>query len=185
MSNFGISRRISALVAAFVMVGIAAVAGLSYAFETSSSELRGLLTQSNRVSQTLFALIESVGKVQAISQKVVREKDPDVMEKLIAEQKSLVSSAETGIGEARAHNADVSSEYHALVRANGQAAETVLRGDYAQAQQMLIEQSDPAFEALLKGIAKAQQEARRATDAETARAVERNSSSRLTIYLVM
>ncbi len=185
MSNFGLTRRISALVAAFVIVSIAAVAGLSYAFETSSSELRNLLTQSSRVSQTLFALIEAVGKVQGISQKVVREKDPDVMEKLIAEQKSLVSSAETGIGEARAHNADVSSEYHALVRANGQAAETVLRGEYANAQQMLIEQSDPAFEALLKGIVKAQQEARRATGEETARAVERNSSARLTIYLAM
>src|SRR5258708_7218126 len=50
---------------------------------------------------------------------------------------------------------------------------------------MLIEQSDPAFEALLKGSVKAKQEARRATGAETARAVERNASARMTIYLGM
>ena len=88
MSRFSLSSQIKALVAAFVIVSIAAATGLSYSSEASSSQLRKLLTETNRVSQSLFDLIEAVGKAQSVSQKLVREKDPDVMEKLVSERKS-------------------------------------------------------------------------------------------------
>jgi len=185
MSGLSLTKQMTALMAAFVIASIAAVTSLSYVSEGSSSKLRKLLGDSNRVSQTLFDLIEAVGKVQGISQKLVREKDPDVMERLIGEQRSAGVMAEAKIGEAQAQNTDVGSAYHALVRANQRATETVMLGEHAQAQQLLIEESDPAFEALLKGIGKAQQESQRAMDAETALAFKNSSSARMVTCLLL
>ena len=60
-----------------------------------------------------------------------------------------------------------------------------MRGEYAQAQEFLVEQSNPAFEALLKGIGNAQQESQRTMDAKTALVFERNSSARMMTYLFL
>ena len=42
----------------------------------------------DRRTDALFALVESVGEVQGVVQRLLREKDPDAMEKLMDQGKS-------------------------------------------------------------------------------------------------
>jgi len=170
MQQMGMNRQLTLLGAALVGVALSAVAGLSYQMVRASRESARLAAGAHAQNQALFALVESVARVQDVALKTIREKDPDAIEKLLAESNSLEQRAETAIGDAAASSTSVAPGYRALKNSNAEAIALLLKGDYAFAQQVFMEKSNPAFVSLLEAIRQLQTEAGRRTEEKSAHA---------------
>jgi methyl-accepting chemotaxis protein len=162
MKTLTIARRIMTVVIAFGIAMPAAVGGLSYVLYRNASRLRKVSGESARQTDALFGLVTAVGRVQTTIQQVLREKDPDNLERLIAEGKTAGEQAQQKIQEAGAAQGSVGDAFAALRRANEKSSQYALRGDAGMAQQTLIEESNPAYETLLSEIAKVRQTTSRA-----------------------
>jgi hypothetical protein len=76
------------LVVAFAIAMPASLGGLAYVFYASRATIRISSAAHNRSTSALFALVDAVSQVQGTVQSLLREKDPDAMEKLIDQSKS-------------------------------------------------------------------------------------------------
>jgi methyl-accepting chemotaxis protein len=175
MKRSGITRQFMILVAAFALAMPASLGGLAYVFYQNRSSFRTVSEANNRRTDALFALVASVSEVQGTVQQLLREKDPDNMEKLMDQGKSASKTVLAKIQEAGATDGDVATTFQALGGANERVIGLLLHGDLAQALQVKIEESDPAFERLLSAIGKVQQEMDR-REAELAAAADAASA---------
>ena len=157
MKSMSFTRQFMILVIAFAVATPGAVCGLAYVFSVNGTAARKVAAEGNRQIDALFGLIGAVGQAQSAFQRLVREKDPDTMEKLIEQGKGVTKTALGKIREAGAEQGEVASSFDALGRANAKGTDLLLKGDVVQAQQALIEESNPAFERLLTAIGKAQE----------------------------
>ncbi len=177
-----ISRQLGVLVTAFAIAMPAAVIGLSYSLSATAASARRVSSEVNRQTGALFALVGAMCHVQEAAQRLVREKDPDAMEKLVEQDRSLTKMALERIREAGAEGGDVASSFSALQAANQKSAELVLHGDYALAQESLLEQSGPAFDRLIASIGQLQAAANRAEDAAVSEADARGKRAQAAIW---
>lgn len=152
MRNHGIARRMSLVVAASVAITVAAVLGLSYLLQVSSSSAQNLATAAREQTQHSFELLDLAVKVQGTTQKLVQETDPDAMESLIHQNQSQVKEAQAKVEQVAAGDGGVKSAFLALVQANQKVTNLVLQARNAESHQAIIEESNPAFEALLGAI---------------------------------
>jgi methyl-accepting chemotaxis protein len=176
-----ITRQFMILVTAFAVAMPAALGGLAFVFYESRATARKSAAAHDVRTDALFALVESVGEVQGVVQRLLREKDPDAMEKLIDQDKSASKTVLAKIQEAGA-TGDVASAFDALGSANEKTIGLLLHGDIGQAQQVKIEQSNPAFERLLSAIGKLEQLMKRQEDAEVAVSDAAGSRLQATIF---
>jgi hypothetical protein len=184
MQSMTVGRQLTVLVAAFAAAMPAGVFGLSYVVYRNSAIVERLTAGGNRRTETLFALVGAVGKVQSTAQQLVREKDPDAIEKLIQQRQSLTREALERIRDVGAGGGEVASAFEALGQANEKCTQALLHGETAMAQQLLIAESSPAFERLLTAIRTFQE----TSDGreEAARAEAKARSTRLqTVILVL
>jgi len=177
-----ISRQFGVVVAAFAVSMPAAVLCLSYSLSEAAGEARRASAEGNRRTDALFALVDTVCRVQGAAQRLVREKDPDVMEKLIDQDKALTKMAQERMREAGAETGDVASALSALLAGNRDSAEMVLHGDYALAQEALLERSGPAFDRLIASIGELQTAANRAEDASVSAAEARGKRAQSAVW---
>jgi hypothetical protein len=173
------------LVAAFALATPAALGGLAYVFYQSRATIRTRAAANDRRTDALFALVDSVGQVQGTVQRLLREKDPDNMEKLMDQGKSASKTVLAKIQEAGAAGSDIASAFEALSSANEKSIGFLLHGDAGQSQQVLIDDSNPAFERVVSSIGKMQQEMNRQEDAETAAADAASSRLQTTIFTLV
>jgi len=152
MRNHGIARRMSLVVAASVAITVAAVLGLSYLLQVSSNSAQNLATAAREQTQHSFELLDLAVKVQGTTQKLVQETDPDAMESLIHQNQSQVKEAQAKVEQVAAGDGGVKSAFLALVQANQKVTNLVLQARNAESHQAIIEESNPAFEALLGAI---------------------------------
>ncbi len=176
-----ISRQLGVVVAAFAAAMPAAVLCLSYSLSEAAADAKRASVEGNHQTDALFALVDTVCRVQGAAQHLVREKDPDVMEKLIEQDKALTKTAQERMREAGVETGDVASAFSALLAGNRDSAEMVLRGDYALAQEALLERSGPAFDRLIGSIGELQAAANRAEDAAASAAEVRAKRAQFTI----
>lgn len=137
-----ITRQFMILVTAFAVAMPAALGGLAFVFYESRATARKSAAAHDVRTDALFALVESVGEVLGTVQRLLREKDPDEMEKLIDQDKSASKIVLAKIQEAGATGGDVASAFDALGSANEKTIGLLLHGDIGQAQQVKIEQSN-------------------------------------------
>jgi hypothetical protein len=182
MKSARVSQQLMLLVGAFVVALAAAVGGLSYVLYDSSAAARRQAAESERRNESLFAVVGSAGRVQSTTQRLVREKDPDVIERLLEQSKALNKEAESSIRAAGADGAAVASVYQSLTAANTKVAEILLLGDYAEAQRVLIEESAPRFEAVLEAVQKLERSAREQDRQERERVESRAAAVRFVLY---
>ncbi len=162
-----ITRQFMILVVAFAIAMPASLGGLALVFYESRANSRKSGAAHDLRTDALFALVESVGEVQGTVQRLQREKDPDTMEKLIDQGKASSKTVLAKIQEAGA-TGDVAAAFEALASANEKTIGLLLHGDIGQAQQVAIEESNPAFDRLLSAIGKLEQQMRRQEEVEVA-----------------
>ncbi len=140
------------VVAASLAVTVAAVLGLAYLLRVSTASAQSVASAAREQTQHSFELLDLAVKVQGTTQKLVQESDPDAMESLIAQNKSLVKDAQQKADQVAAGDSGVKDAFMALVKANQQVTDLVLQARNAESHQAIIEKSNPAFEALLSAI---------------------------------
>ena len=159
-----------------------AVLCLSYSLSEAAADAKRASVEGNRQTSALFALTDTVCRVQGAAQRLVREEDPDVMEKLIEQDRSLTKTALERIREAGAETGDVASAFSALLAGNRDSAELVLHGDYALAEEALLERSGPAFDRLIGSIGELQAAVHRTAEASVSAAEARGKRAQFTIW---
>jgi methyl-accepting chemotaxis protein len=177
-----IARQFLILVLAFVVALPAAVGGLGYILYRNGAAARRVSAECNHQTDILFALVAAIGQAQSTTQRLIREKDPDALEKLLDEGKASSKTALERIREAGASEGEVAAEFEAVNRANERAVDLFLHGDIAQSQETLIAQSNPAFERLLAAIGKTQEAASRREDAIVAATEASNNRAQFAVF---
>jgi hypothetical protein len=182
MRRSSITRQFMILVAAFALAMPAALGGLAYVFYESRAGSRTRAAANDRRTDALFALVEAVSQGQGTVQHLLREKDADNIEKLMDQSKAASKTVLAKIQEAGAGGGDIDSAFQALGSANEKSIGLVLHGDAGQSQQLLIEESNPAFERLTSAISKMQQLMSRQEVVETAASDAAGSRLEITIF---
>jgi len=118
MRRTSITRQFMILVVAFAIAMPASLGGLAYVFYASRAGSRRSAAAHNRSTAALFALVDAVGQVQGTVQGLLREKDPDAMEKLMDQTKSGSKTVLAKIQELGASGGEISSAFEALGTAN-------------------------------------------------------------------
>ncbi len=170
----GIGVQLTALVASFAVVLTLVVAGLAWQSRRTMAESAALAAAADRRSEAQMGLVDAVAQVQAVAQRLVREKDVDAVEKLLAESAALSQKAESAIREAGGAGGDVEGQFRAMTAANQKAFDRLLLGDNALAQEIFVGESAPAFAQLLAAVRSLQTSEQQRTAAQ-----RRSAESRL------
>jgi methyl-accepting chemotaxis protein len=152
MKMTGIGGRMRLFVAAFVVVTGAMALGMWYLSHRSWEVTHRLAAQAEAESKTSFELVGVAAEMQGLTQELVRTKDPDLLESLINKSDEAKKKADRRIAENPLSERDLRSPYNALGAADEDVKKLLLLGRAAEAQQALIEKSNPAFAALLHAI---------------------------------
>ena len=127
----------------------------------------------------------AAAQTQSIFQVLIRERDPDAIEKLLEQAQAAKKQAAAQIAQAGASRSDLAPAFQALDHANEKGIALLLRGDSGHAQQVLIEESNPAFERLFASIGKAQSATSAAASAALTDAAATGASARLAVFIVI
>ena len=184
MRSAGISRQLMILMVSLAVALPGVIGGLSYVLSRNATVERRIAADGNRQTNALFAMVAAVSQAQGITQNLIREKDPDNIENLIAQNKGAVQTVLEKIRDGGGSGGDVASIFADLVRANEKTSAFVLKGDYGRAEEVLIQESNPAFERLLAAIEKAQEAASRKED-QTAAEIEAANSRSQSAFLIL
>jgi methyl-accepting chemotaxis protein len=137
----------SIFLSAFVLVTLSVVVAMALLSHESSANAHGLRKKIQAQSTASLKLIDEMVKLQGLTQKLVREKDPDTIEALIKDSDALVQNARAAIGSGQSVN--VQEAFSTLVSANNEVRSQLLKGQVADSQQALIGKSNPAFQAVI------------------------------------
>lgn len=152
-------RKLSLLLA--ISVGLMGLAGgvsvlMGYRIVTDG---RILLHEQSQESEKGFSLIQAAVAVQGGIQQLVRERDIDTIEKLLAQDEKSSKAAQELVGGMQGAEG-IGSIFGDLLNVNTKVKNVLLKGDNAAALQLFIEESAPVFEKLLDAIQHHQQEVR-------------------------
>ena len=184
MKSLSIARQFMILVLAFGIAAFGSVCGLAWVFYRNAATARDIASRSALQTDALFSLVESVGQVQTTVQRLLREKDPDNIESLMDQAKAAGQKASDHITAAGAGGGNVASEFASLKRSNDESAGFLLKGDFARAQEILIEQSNPAFERLLAAVGTLEEAAGKKNKEASAAAEAASRRAQYAIFLV-
>ncbi|MEZ4650427.1 MAG: HAMP domain-containing protein [Candidatus Eisenbacteria bacterium] len=169
--RMGIGAKLGIYFGLSTLATIGVVGVVSHLLRDTSASWRALNDSTKQNTQASVGLIESLAKLQGVTLRILREEDPDVLEALIEEYSTSLTSLRDAVAKEGEEASDVAKSLELLDAANSKATEAVLLGRGAQASQMFIEQSNPIFEDLLHEIASLQDE--RFASLEANAAVER------------
>ena len=182
--KMSIAKRFTYLVLAFALATPTAMLGLVLVLGENSSEARRATAASNLKGNALFEYINAIANMQSNAQKLIRETDPDQMEKLVEQGKSLVNAAHDKMQAAEASKGDALAAFNTLRVANQQSLDFLLHGDRAQARELVITIANPAFEQLLSAISRLQLEINQQEE-EAFKATDRSSKrAQLAIFII-
>jgi hypothetical protein len=165
MRSTSVARQFTLLIAAFAVAMPAAVFGMATVLYRNFSETRAVFAEGNRQSDALFALIGTVGKAQGQEQRLLRQKDPDEIERILDQAKAASRRAGEMIQRAGG-GGDAARVFDTLEQANQKSQGLLLQGEAAQAQEVFMSESNPAFENLLDAIGALQADENRREEAE-------------------
>ena len=166
MKSMGVTKKLFLLVAMLAAVALIVAGAMSWRMRSSTVASQARQQKSEARVDGLLALINQATRVQSTYQSVVRERDPDRLEALLAGVEKSTQECQLALERTGLDKGAVGERLAALGVAGGKVKEIVLRGEYAPAQQALIEESAPAFEALLGAITQAEKQAQEQSRAE-------------------
>ena len=169
MARFGVAARLTAMLAGAVAVMVLGAAGTIFIVNSTASTARKLVTLAQDSGDAALNLIDKVAKVQSVTQSLVRERDPDRIEALVQQSESLAAEARRCIASTGGAGSTVEASFNALLSANEQVKNLLLKGDSAAAQERFIHVSAPAFESLLNAINNYEQDSQRQLQQQTAK----------------
>lgn len=170
MNTRTIAGRMFLFLVAFAVVTTATVIGSWYLLHSTAKTAEALSNAAASESTLSFAIINNVTKVQSLTQKLVWEKDPRAIESLLRESELQIDEARQAVQSAATLKSSLHASFSALLRANEEVRKELIAGHYAEAQQRLIEKSNPAFDALLTAVGEHHEQTSRDLHAEAARA---------------
>ncbi len=156
MRSLSIARRLVLNLAASVAITLGAALGLSYLLQVSSNASTNLVVTARAKSQASFELLDVIVKLQAATQKMVQERDPDAIEALMHQSEALASEGRSKIRNAAEGDSSIGSAFEELLRANAEVTDLLMHAHNAESHQAIIEKSNPAFERVLDAISKYQ-----------------------------
>lgn len=177
MKTAGVVRRLFLLSVSLALVSFVVVAGLSWKMRQASARAQTMAEQDNQRTGALLALIGKVMRVQSTIEQIVRERDPDRLEAMLAERDKAVRECTAIVRDADSEAGELSAAVNKLFAAGEKSKEAVLLGDYAVAQMTWLEQASPAFESVLGAITDS--EARQQQAHAAAEAASRASDRRV------
>lgn len=183
-SSMTIGRQLSFLVMALVLAASAGAVAMYFAAAHNAAVLRRVSEEGNRRTEALFGLVASAGKLQGAAQELVRTKDPDGIEKLVETAASATTEARGRVRSMGNGAREIAAALDDLAVANENSKASLLTGDYAAAQQTLIESSNPAFERVLAAIDRSQQAADAGESAAAAAALRDGRRLQIAILAV-
>jgi methyl-accepting chemotaxis protein len=95
-----------------------------------------------------FSVIQTASGVQGLIQRILREKNIDSLEMYVQKSDELIKNGKE-IVSSKAHNDDFKTKFDNLVAIDIKVIDAILKGDISQANYIFIQQSTPAFEALM------------------------------------
>jgi methyl-accepting chemotaxis protein len=155
---------------AFVAVTACTILGTSYLLYRASALSRTLVAEAKANTEESFGLLNHLATVQGLTQKLVSERDPDVMESLLKASDAAKAEAEELVRENAVSERILRPPFVALLAANEEVKRLLLQGRVADAGQAFIEKSNAAFEVLLKAMQSYQDAATQQLDEEATRA---------------
>ena len=178
-----IARQFMILVLAFAVATPAAIGGLALVVFRNAAKVRRIGEEGNRRANALFGAVSSVSNVQGVTQRLLREKEPDNIDRLMEESKVAAQAVERQIREVGADGGNLSSAFAAMGAANAKAVDFLLHGDNARAQEVLIAEANPASERLTAALAKAQEIQGKKEDAAAAEADENSRQAEAMVFV--
>ena len=173
-----IGKKFALLLGGFAVAMLAAVSLITLTMYASLAQHRKATLEGNRDSETLFGLVETIGKSQGAIQELVRQKDPDRIEALLGQWQDLSKQASQRIRDLGENAGQIRAAFEALGRANAKSSDLLLHGEAAQAQAVLLEECNPVFERLLGELANYQRVMDRGETAAMAAVDARDARSR-------
>jgi methyl-accepting chemotaxis protein len=185
MKNAGIARRVTLVLIASVAITIAAILGLSYLLRASSNSARELAAMTRNNSQASLQLLDVMVQVQGLTLKLVKERDPDIMETLINQRQALAKQGEAKIDQLVSGGSDIKAAFLTLTQANDEVTALLLQTRDVEAHQLFIEKSNPAFESVLAAMNGQQNQVMQRADAESTRQSARSAQLAVTILILV
>jgi len=185
MKNAGIARRVTLVLVASVAITVGAILGLGYLLRASSISARNLAALTRNNSQASFQLLDVVVRVQGLTLKLVKERDPDAMEALINQRQALVKDGEAKIDQMVSGGSDIKAAFRVLVQANDDVTNLLLQTRDVEAHQLFIEKSNPAFESVLAAMNRQQSQVLQSADAESTRLNAQTAQLSITILILV
>jgi len=185
MKSLSITRQLLILALAFVATLTAAAGALSYLLYDSSGSAKLLAERAGQQQRSLMSLIEATGQMQSGVQRILREKDPDELEKLVALDKTLIAGAQTRIREAADASGQLDSAFDKLSRASDTTVQALLVGRIAEAQEAFLSEGNPAFQEMLAAIRKYQESEDRDRSVLQEKTNAQRHSIQIAIYLLL
>lgn len=167
LRSLSFSTRLLLVVGLLAAVTVLAATSLTVVLRRTVAAGERLLAEAQAREKGVMRLVEAASDLQGLYQRLVREKDPDELEKIFNQIREADRAFAARMNEAGAAQTGVRGAQGRLATANRKVTEILLRGDFAQAQQTLMEESNPAFDALVEAIGQFASEAQSRAEAET------------------
>lgn len=180
----GAARQMAGLVAMISAGGTLSVIALAVHLQNSSARAQATLAWTGASNKKLFALVSAASDMQTASQQLVRTRDIDVIKKLVNVVREAESVAQMRMRQEAAES-PVTASLRALTTAHHAVTETMLRGDNATAQQLLVEQCDPAFDRMLNEVAKELSQVQDNGTRDMAALAQRNKNIECVTYIAL
>ncbi len=169
--GMSVGQRLGLIVGVFTLVAVGGAGTIYLVTHASFVKMQRAFEDGDRVTTQLFDLVQGVTRVALTGQKLVREKDPDAIEKLINDGEAVTKGVRQQVAGLGAAGTEIAAALDALGGANDTSKQQLLLGDFALAQRTLLEQANPAFERLVAAVR---------TYQETASASDRAALSEVT-----
>lgn len=178
--KLSVSRKIMLVNGASSLMAIVVTVSLLLLLTHLNATAKKVAEAAAFTDRQVYSLVEGTAQVQGVMQKLLREKDPDEIEKLLRQDSVLSQNAQKCIADAGCQATAVDSDYASLSSINALGIQKILVGDVAQAQQIFIEQSAPMYERLLGDIGE-----RRKADADKAAVAKKKQNASSTVLVII
>jgi len=148
----GIGAKLMFFLGASVLATVGALASSSYLLKVSSASSSRLNAATRQQAQASLNLVEEAAGLQDLTLQVVREQDPDAIETILARREEALQRTQALVAVAGQGAALMRDALADLTAANEKVKDAVLMAQGAQANQIFVEESNPAFETLLQEI---------------------------------
>jgi methyl-accepting chemotaxis protein len=148
VKGISISSRLMLLIAACALMVAFSAAVAVFALAKVEATASLLLSDMAAGDDLAFKALGAVDALQGGIQAVIRERDIDALEKLVADYDGLVEAARAAAKSVEAYDEEFPGAMDALIAADSAAMERALVGDGANALQLFIEKASP----LAKGL---------------------------------